>query len=335
MFRALILAAAAATLTSGAALRTRYDAGRVLRVVSESTLSLETAAFEVSVGGEPIERPVAGGGTYSTRMTRRSVSTDRVLEADDGRPTRVRRAFEQLSSRVTTAFASATSETERPCPLEHCELELLRPAQGERAGVTVVAGAAPSDPAALAGHGVELALDALLPEGEVAPGATWRLSAGAVRRALGLDLAPALFPEPPIEESPEGADRKSQRRFRMYTGSHTKALREAAWEGTATLESLDVERAREGSAVVRLELWAEGALPTPPGELTSAGTFAVRLEGRLTYALEAALPTHLELEGLLTERRVSTRTVRGTELLIEATLEGPLTHVVDVSVADE
>ena len=333
MFRALSLAVASALLTSGVVLRTEYAEGRAYRVVSETTLMLETTAFEVSVGGEPIQRPVAGGGTYSTSITRRSVRVDRVLEGEAGRPTRLRRTFEQLSNRVETSFASATAESDRACPLDACALELAR--AGNRVTATVVEGAVPSEPSALNGHRTELALEALLPIGEVEPGSSWSLSAGSVRRALGLDVAPALFPEPPMEESPEGTDRKSRRRFRMYSDSHTLALRMANWGGTATLVSLETDHAGETSAEVQLELRADGELPTPPGETEPGGTYALQLEGRLLFALETALPARLELEGRLIERRVRKRAVRGTEMLVEATLEGPLTHVVEVSAIDD
>jgi hypothetical protein len=85
---------------------------------------------------------------------------------------------------------------------------------------------------------------------------------------------------------------------------------------------------------LRVELQASGSLPIPPGETDPAGTYAVRLEGELLFARGAAVPARLELSGTLTERRVRKRDVRGAEMLVEATLEGPLTHVVEVATID-
>jgi hypothetical protein len=327
------LSASSLLLTMDFKLRTGYAEGRTVRVSSETTLALETTAFEVSVAGEPIERPVAGGGTYATSIVRTSERVDRVLAAEGGRPVGVRRAYEQLSNRVETSFAEVTSAGDRACPLDAITLELAR--DGARVTATVVEGTAPSEPSLLEGHRLELGLDALLPAGEVEQGASWRISSASARRALGLEGGVVLFPEPPIEESPEGTDRKSRRRFRMYSDSHTYALRVADWEGTATFVAAEEGRGGSPSARIRVELRAAGDLPITPGETVPAGTYAVQLGGELLFDLEAALPVRLELSGKLTERRVRKRDVRGTEMLVEATLEGPLTHVVEVSTVDD
>ena len=113
----------------------------------------------------------------------------------------------------TVTFGESSEERAIDCPLDACVLELSR--TGDELTVTVVEGAAPEAPGALRAHRPELALDAFLPPAEAEVGLTWRLDTASIRRGLGLDVAGALFPDPPREESPEGSDRRSRRRLQI------------------------------------------------------------------------------------------------------------------------
>ena len=323
---------------TGQSFATQYTPERTLRVESRVVMALETTSFRMERDGEPVEgRGDRGGGV---REERHVVEVDRVLEAEGDAPARVRRSFELAEAEATSSFGGEDRAREVDCPLSGVTIEVDADGDAE-----VVEGDAPADDA-LAGHRPELALDALLPAGEVEEGATWSLEGPRVARALGLDRELALYPEPDDEDDGEGGGRG---RFGRGGGGRSigRMLHAAEWSGTATLVSLAEDHEGISCALVTFEAEASGDLPEPelggrrsgrggdaPSLETAGGrlasTYRVTLEGRLWFSLEKARPVALEVEGKLhTERSIERDSERGS-FVVEIVQDGTYERSVSV-----
>jgi hypothetical protein len=345
MIRAAVSVACAAA--AGAALATQYRPERALRVASAIELSMQITAMEVEIDGEP--RPGPDGDLPASESTWTVAQVDRVVEAADGAPAVVRRRFESAASARAMAFGGEENTDEAESPFEGVELELRAGKDGVE--VEVVDGSAPEHEGALEGHRLELALDALLPEGEVEAGATWELDAERVRRALGFDLMAALFPPPEREPGAGGPGGGGGRRMGPMLGQMgSELLARAEWKGKAELAALDEEIDGTKCARIALELRAEGELPDPPmgrgprggggGDVlgleparSAATTYEIALEGELIFDLGARRPTDLKLSGRV-ETESNREFSRGErQMRFHTPSEGELT--LHVSVVDE
>ncbi len=342
-------------MTGGQALATRYDEERPLRIEWKTSLELETTSMEVTRDGEPVE--AGSGAGPSLRTTHHAVVVDRVLETREGRPARVRRAFETLEGKGEFTFGEETRDSESEVPLEGVTLELVEDEEGE-VQVEVVEGEAPSDDSALEGHVLALALDALLPEGEVEVGAEWELESAAILRALALDVDGALFPPPEAEEpAGGGGERGGQRSGRGRMRGLSELFGALEWEGTAKLEALDEEHEGTSCAAIAIELEGRGELeePEPPGgggrerlpgilgpgpgssarAAGAAGTSAeVALTGKLLFALEEGRPLLFEVEGHVTIERDSERSRGGSSMRVRSTQVGQFTQRAELTQAE-
>jgi hypothetical protein len=332
--RSLLLAGAAGLLCSGESLATDYGRTRGLRVATEAEVDLETVAFEMTIDGEPAERP-GGGGAPSSALTRKTVLVDQVMEGQGAIPKKVRRSFETIEEASEMTFGDETRESEREGPLQGLTVEMTRDEAGA-VSVEVVEGQEPDDEKLLEGLELTLALDALLPEGEVELGASWELEDAAVRRALSGALDARLFPEAQPEEGAGGERGQGRRGGPGGRGGAARLIALVEWKGKATLAEASAEHEGEPCAVLELELEAEGDVPEPRGgggggrgfalgaDASKApaceraeleGTVSVRLEGKLYFSLARRAPVRLELEGELssdstTERQREERTIR-------------------------
>jgi hypothetical protein len=309
-------------------LETEYRPGEAVRVELATTITLETTAMEMERDGEPVEGRFGAGGP--TETTRHVVHVDTVVEATDGAPTVVRRAFEEVGGKTIGTRRDEAFERELESPFAGVTLELTL--EDDEVQVEVVEGSEPDHDGALEGHRLALGLDALLPSGEVAVDEEWELEAEAVRRAIGADVRAALFPPPSPGERGQGGRGGGGGGGRGGRGAGGgdqggQALALAEWEGTAVLAS--IEEGDDGSqhATIELELEADGELPErvfgPRGGRGGGGglalapgtaplratTFEVELEGTLTFDIDAHRPVSLELEGTLS---VSSETERET-----------------------
>lgn len=318
-----LLAASALLLSvSAARLATRYEKDVELR--TEVTTKLELESEMRVAGGEG----GGGGSTSSSRLELEEAHVDRVREAADARPQLVERSFEKLAGRVEVEAGERSLDIELETPLSGVVLALER---GEDGAVEAraIEGSAPDG--SLERHVLELALDALLPEGEVEEGATWELSSDAIRRALRLDLALDLYRMPREDEGGQGEGRG--RRRGGFGGGDLRLLAEAAWKGEAKLVSVDEEVGGVRAARIELELEAEGeiaeaAAPSGGRALAApaalATTYTIGLEGSLTFALEARRPLELALEGPVTVESVRERERDGRTIRMERTSRGTL-----------
>ena len=341
--------AAAALFIASDGLESRYDVGRAVRVEAETRIALETTAFDMERDGEPVESPFDPIGQ---RMVdeRTIVVVDRVLEAAEGAPTRLRRSFESVTASNLVPAPDGERTIERECPLDGVTVELALEDGDVRA--SVVEGDEPDDATLLEGHHLTLALDALLPSTGVEVGASWELDADAIRIALGFDLEEKLFPRPQRPDRPEGGGEGGGRRGGPRGGAQgglSGVLRDADWKGTATLKALDhQEEGVEGAcALIELELSCDGDLPEPqfgggrggrersaappsaPGAV--AGTFEVELKGHLAYSKGLGLPVALELEGRIETEQTMERSRGESSMRMHTEQSGDIRHVVRVT----
>ncbi|MCZ6597697.1 MAG: hypothetical protein O7B99_08675 [Planctomycetota bacterium] len=346
MTRAIPIVLGGAFLSvAGVSLSTDYTSERTLRIECETVFEMETTAFEMERDGEVIDRPFGGGN--ASKEVRRVAYVDQVTAHADGEPTAVRRAFEEVDATNTSEFGEESNESDAEGPLAGVTLELSLE-DGEIV-VEVVEGEEPDEDAALEGHGLTLALDALLPPGDVGEDASWDLEQDAILRALGLDLEDALFPrvEREEEERPEGR-RGGRGGFRggRGGGSTARQIVQLEWEGTATLAEESGEWEGRTCAIVDLEIEASGELPEPefggrggrgfsfePASSTVVeNTFSVKLEGQLYFSVEDGMPLGLELEGTMTNERTTNRERGESTIRTSTTREGTYTYRVVVTV---
>jgi hypothetical protein len=307
----------APALLAGETLSTDYARERALRVEAETDLEVETTAFDVERDGVPAPSPPID---FAFGQARRIVTVDRVLARDGGLPTRVRRTYEEVEKRWRRFAHGREGKGVQDGDLTGATLEISREGDGDLR-VEVVEGDEPETAAALDGQRLELALDALVLEDEVEPGETWLLGSEEIRRALGFDLAAALFPSP--------QDGVGTRRGygSVKFGSSFEYLVAAEWEGRATLTAEREEHEGLACAMVQLELEGSGGGLDDPDY--TRDVFEAQLAGRLLVSLEERRPVLLELEGSV---RIQS-TVEGEDTKkTHLTQEGTLSHRAEVGV---
>ncbi|MEW6071485.1 MAG: hypothetical protein AB1726_02675 [Planctomycetota bacterium] len=332
-------------VAAGLTLATKYEKDRTLRIETKSTVEMETTSFSMERDGEPVEGRMGGGGSSSDVRT--VVQLDTVLESADGAPTKVRRVYETAEGSTSRTFGDQSSEQERESPFSGLEL-VLTLEDGEVA-VEVVDGDEPEDEL-LAGHRLDLALDALLPADEVAEGDTWELDSAAIARALGADLDAILFPRPRVEEEPSGGGEGRGGGMRGGRGPGVfQLLVNEEWEGEAKLVSESEETDEGTGAVIEFTAECSGDVPVPEDrggfdrELAIAtalasgpvarrqNTYEIKLEGRLVFSPTEGRPIHMRAEAKIVLESHTTRTRGESEITIDSTQEGTLAYEVTVS----
>ncbi|MBM3991825.1 MAG: hypothetical protein FJ298_12555 [Planctomycetes bacterium] len=318
-------------------LRTDYAAERSLTYTSSMEMEVETTSMRMERDGQPIEMPGGGGGmgmSESSEVT----WTDTVIEHKDGAPTKLKRVFGALEGSTTMSFGGEDQTRERKGALDGVTLELSLDEEG-KVVAEVKDGDAPGE--ALVGHHLTLALDAFLPEGDVADGDSWELEKETIRRGLGLDLATVLF-QPPQDGGGgsgggEGGSRRGPRGPRG--GMAGAVLMQAELEGKATL-SEDVEEVDGQSLrVIKLEITASGSMEDPgmggggrgrgrafePASPTLVETtYSIELEGQLLFDPQAKLPSSLSIDGTFKVESRREGEFQGTSFKSESTQEGDI-----------
>ncbi len=329
-----------ATIPGGTALSTEYKAERALRMEIESTLKMETTTMDVVRDGEPQDTHTPG---MSSETTHKEVHVDKVLEAKDGKPTKVHRTFEKVTGKMSRSMGENSNDTDVDCPLDGVTLEIKRDADG-KVEVSAAEGKGP-DAKALEGHQPENFLDGLLPEGDAKADATWDLDGDAIKRALRLDVTSALYPRP---ERPEGGGEGGggRRRGGRMGGADAALMQNAEWKGKAKLIALDKDVDGIACAVIELKLTASGDLPEPEmggrrgdrafepafaGAPAAKSTYDVALDGKLVFAVKAKRPVSLELEGTAKTETTREQTRDDHTMKFHIVVEGNVTYKVAVS----
>jgi hypothetical protein len=204
MFKPILLSCAA-LLVAGTQHSTDYSPDKGFKVEVLTELSMKTTSSSFERDGEPVEGRGGGSGDMASSMKHQAVIVDTIVAVKEGKPSKLTRSFESLSGASTMSFGGEETTRDAEPQLDGVTLTLARAENGE-IEAKVTEGTSPSSSDCLEGHRLELALDALLPEGEVADGASWELDKDAVRRALGLDMEKAYFPRaaPTEGDSPRG-----------------------------------------------------------------------------------------------------------------------------------
>src|SRR5438477_11361799 len=148
----VLTAIAGTTLVAGKALTTKYTTERALKVATESSVTMETTTMEMERDGEPA--PNRGGGGSKTEMTREEVHVDRVLEAADGKPAKIRRTFEKVGGTMSMSFGDQSRDNDLESPFQGITVELERGKDGITS--SVVQGKSPDGDKALDGQQLEL-----------------------------------------------------------------------------------------------------------------------------------------------------------------------------------
>jgi len=342
--RLFLWTATLGALAGAQGLATDYGRERTLRITASSDIDLETTAFEMKVDDQPVDSP---GGGSSSSLVRKLVLLEHVLAGEAGQATKVRRTFETVGETSEASFGEDTRSDEREGPLQGVTLELVRDDEGA-VQAEVVEGDAPEDAALLEGLEIGLALDAFLPEGESAKGASWELDDAAVRRGLASAFDAHLYPEPTMTEGGGGGgggERGGGRRGGRGRGGPARVLAHIEWSGKATLAEAEVDHEGVKCARIHLVLEGEGELPEPSfgggggrGRLFEpaaeraplAGTVHAKLEGELFIALEARRPAALELDGELSTDNTYEREREGQRMWTHSAQGGRWSVVVTV-----
>ena len=327
---ALSLFGLGATLVAGRELSTEYTAERALRIETNTSFELETTAMEFLRDGEPMEGRGGGGGGGS-KGSHSSVLVERYLECSDGLPTRVQRAFDSVEGELERQGREGPVSQSIDSPFSGLTLELTSDGDGE-VSAEVVDGDAPADEA-LEGLRTTLALDALLPEGEVEADAPWDLEPDAILHALGLDVAAHMYPRPEREGGGErgggGGGGRGRGRTRGAGTSIAQQLARAEWSGTAKLREDLEELDGVSCAVVAIELEASSEQDDGEG---GSSSFTAELEGLLYVAAESRRPVLFELEGPIETEMDLERERQGT--LIEIHRESEGTYALRVALSE-
>jgi hypothetical protein len=349
MNHSLFLSAAALLFVSGEKAQTQYTVGRTLRVEAHTTIAMETTSFEMERDGEPVDVGFGGGSSSEKRSV---VMKDTVLAAEEGKPTRLRREFVEISGESLMSRGDQEVESERECPLSEVTLELTL--EDGDVQVEVVDGSEPDDEATLEGHQLALAIDALLPSEDVEAGDSWELDGELLTRAMMFDLESALYPRPQRSEDEAGGrggrGGRGGMRGGRRGGSPARFFEAGDWDAKATLSPDKEEHEGIECLVINIEAECSGSLPEPEGGFGGGrrggggralslplapareNTFEVELEGKLYFDAAGGRPVHLELEGSIATESNREMNRGESSMSISSSEEGTILYTVDLAV---
>jgi hypothetical protein len=336
-----------ASLACGAvSLATKYSPDHKLRC--DVTMNLKTeSTTKMERDGQPVEGR-GGSGESSSEMTMHEVHVDQIVEVKDGHPSKVKRTFETVSGKGDFSFGDTSRDFNMESPLESVTLEIAQAKDG-KPEVSVADGKKPDEPAALEGHRPELFLDALLPDGDVDAKASWDLDADAVRRALRVDVARALYAQPAREDGggdQGGGRRRGGRGGGGMMGGETRLFHDADLKGKARLVSTDEEVDGVKCAKIEIKIDAAGEMAAP--ERTGGGQrrrqpmlasepaawlanhYEIHLEGDLFVSMKDHRPMSLTLEGSVKTDSVNEFERDGVKSKMSRKSDGKVTYKVKV-----
>lgn len=281
----------------GEKLATKYSSDRDLKYEIATSQNI-TSSTEGERDGEPFTAP---GMTSEVEKT--EVHVDHVVEATDGKPTKVRRTFEKVAGTTSMQMGENSQDSTLESPFNGITLEIVQGKDGVE--VEVVDGTSPEGEGALAGHRIESFLDGLLPTEAIEVDASWDLDKTVISRALRHDVSKALYPRP--TGGGQGGEGGGRRRGGGGRGN-SGLLDDADWKGTAKLVSADKEIDGVACSVIELKLTASGERELPARQprggafgfepmLENKITYDIALEGTFAFANKERRPVQLALEG--------------------------------------
>ena len=126
---ALAFASGAAAIGLFGALGTEYAKNRVFEVSVSQTSSSERVSMEITMNGEPIDRGGRGGGGGGRTSTFSLTTTDVVLAAEEGAPTRIQRTFDEVSGESSFEMRGEAQDVEMESAFEG--LTIVLSAEGD------------------------------------------------------------------------------------------------------------------------------------------------------------------------------------------------------------
>lgn len=316
-------------------LATKYEAGVGRKITIESATHMEVTAMEVERDGETASGQTGG----SSDSERTEIHVDRVVEAEGGKPTKVRRQFVEIGGKTAMEMGEMSRESELESPWEGVTLELS--ADGDKVDAQVVEGTEPDGDGALDGHALGLFLDGFLPKGAVEEDAEWEIGNEAILRGLRLDVQRKLYPPPARPERGEGGGGGGggRRGGGNRGGGGESFLAQSEWKGTGKLVGSE-EKNGVACVVVALELATSGeqememrggrggrALALVPA---NTRTWSATLEGKLWFDAASKQPVMLELEGKLSEETRFEMERDGSSMRSRTTREGKIDYSVEI-----
>ena len=300
------------------------EQGARLTLCYEEHIELEqrSQSFEVLVDGEEHDSQ-APEIELSMVEDERVVFTDELLSVADGRVTRARRSFEELtgnSSQTVTDPEGEEHEIERASAsaLEGAAVAFAWDADEEEYAVAFDQGEE-GDDELLAGLAFADDLTCFLPAGEVESGDTWDVDPAAYLTLTRPGGDVAIAPE---DESEDGAEERRARRARF--AENLAGTIEAEYRGRRATD--DGERAvvhlaleLESSAAVEREIDEGGA----EGKRTETSAIALELGGELLWDPAARRAASIRLEGdvALTITDESEYTMQGSAISLKLVRE--------------
>lgn len=329
-------------IAGGTALQTDYTKPRSLRIESELTMSNEIVEMSMERDGEPVDMPGVGGGSETTYTM---VLVDELIESKDNTPKKLKRHFEKVGGKMSMSMGDQSNESEIESPFEGAVV--VMDASGEEIKFEFESGSEPDHEEALKNHALTLAIDGLLPDGEVEKDATWDLEKDDIIAALGLNMTRTYFPPPQREgggggggEGGGGRGRGMRGMGRMGSGP----LGQADWEGKAKLISLDEELDGEKVAKIEIKIEAKGSIEDQqgggggrrqrmlePNAALPETTYSAEGEGFLYYSVAEKRPVKLELEGKNTTETNREMTRQESTMKMHSKSEGKFSIKLSIS----
>jgi len=303
-------------LAGGATLATDYSKDRAIKVEYEYQEALEQTEFSMERDGQPVES--RGGGGFKSESSWNIVQLDEVQSHEGAKPTKVKRSFEKVGGEREMTLGDTPNSNPIESPFEGATLQI----SGEGADVKIefLEGKQPDHEGALAGHRMELALDALLPDKAVEKDSHWDLDSAQIKRALGLDLRKSLYPPPPAPENAGGGGGGGRRGGAGRGGRGGSIPADAEWTGKAKVVSLEEDVDGVKCAKIEIEIGTHGDLPEQPmggggrGRMLEpesapfvANTYSAEAKGEFYFAIDGKRPVKLDLEGTIEIVRDSER----------------------------
>jgi hypothetical protein len=276
-------------------LEATYSEGSKRVLTHRETVAIEADEVSITLNGMELP-PEALEEMGPLSLNRRTELTlrlrEEVLGVEEGRPTRVRRAFE----RVHEDSREDGEESERTGPLEGRTLvlteedgetvaELEDEDEGEGEGEEL-------DQIHLTNHRLTNDTDSLLPEGPVQVGDSWALSDEALRLFMNLEPGVELFEPEEEDEGDEDLFRELMEESAVATGeAEFVAIEERDGRACAVL-ALTIELGAESEDLAAIGIEPEEGMGEPIGGIE------VRLSSRGKYwhDLAAGQPVAFELD---------------------------------------
>jgi hypothetical protein len=317
MLRSVLTALPLAVLLApaGERLVSSYPEGAVLVCSLKGSFSMEMDEVHMSV--DDMELPPEAMEEMELPSYEESTSyrcRNEVLESAEGRPTRMRRVYEELRAHSV----DAGEEQDKTGPLEGLALLL-----SEVDGVPVAEvedAESEVDALYLANHRLPRDQDFLLPPSEVEIGAEWALDEHDLRILMGLESEPELF-EPDEGEADDPFEKAVGEAASVSGKARLIELEEREGLECAVIGfTIEVEATVDEIGALGFEL--EEGMPEPTGSLE----MRMKCEGKLWHALAERRPVALEetLTGSMTMRMESRMPVEDVELVMKMEMQGTL-----------